>query len=210
MFFRFSPAAAALALGAAAAAAPAVAMPAGAQSAPAERPTSLALASHVAPPTPAALKASYRLHLTSTWPQQTVSEGCRNGGEETLDGRLTRNADGTYSGSFVRHTELLFCGAHGPAASGCSLTLSGRGTVEMIGVVLSDDASPSGRSVRVTWTPGPGHEAEVSGQCADGFKQAVRRMYLTTPHAAEFPVTPEGSGPLSERLESYAWKVELE
>lgn len=208
MLSRFAPLAAALALGAAAT--PPLARPAVAQSAPADEPTALALASHTPLPAPAALKASYHLHLTSTWPQQTVSEECRNGGEETLDGRLTRNADGTYGGSFVRHTNLLFCGAHGPAAAGCSLTLSGRGTVEMTGVVLSDDASPSGRSVRVTWTPAPGHEAEVSGQCADGFKQAVRQMYLTTPHAAEFPATAEGSAPLSERLESYAWKVELE
>jgi hypothetical protein len=40
--------------------------------------------------------------------------------------------------------------------------------------------------------------------------QAVRRMYLGTPHAAEFPLTAAGMGPRTERLENYAWIVELE
>ena len=35
-------------------------------------------------------------------------------------------------------------------------------------------------------------------------------MYLSTPHAAEFALTPSGAGPRSERLEYYAWKVELD
>jgi hypothetical protein len=35
-------------------------------------------------------------------------------------------------------------------------------------------------------------------------------MYLSTPHAAEFPLTAEGSAPRTERLESYAWEVEVE
>ena len=204
MSFRFSPLAAALAFGAAVA-------PAAAQSAVADAPAALALtAASVPAPVPLALKAAYRLHLTSTWPQYIASEGCRNGGEETLDGLLIRNADGTYSGRFARHTELLFCGAHGPAAAGCSLVLAGNGAVAMTGVVLSDEASPSGRSMRVTWTPAPEHEAEVTGQCAEGFKLAVRQMYLTTLHAAEFPLTTVGSPPRTERLDSYAWEVELE
>jgi hypothetical protein len=202
MSFRFSPLAAALALGAAA--------PAAAQSALADAPALGLTAASVPAPAPPALKAAYRLHLTSTWPQYIASQGCRNGGEETLDGVLTRNADGTYSGRFARHTELLFCGAHGPAAAGCSLVLVGNGAVAMTGVVLSDEASPSGRSVRVTWTPAPEHEAEVTGQCTEGFKRAVRQMYLTTPHAAEFPLTTVGSAPRTERLDSYAWEVELE
>jgi hypothetical protein len=187
----------------------AAATPGTAQSA--ERPTPLALrAASVAALAPAALKAAYRLRLTSTWPQLTADESCRNGGEETLEGVLTRNPDGTYSGRFTRHTELLFCGAHGPAASACSLVLTGKGTVDMTGTVLGDEGSPSGRSLRVTWTPAPGHAAEVTGQCADAFKRAVREMYLSTPHAAEFPLTAEGSAPRTERLESYAWEVEVE
>jgi hypothetical protein len=204
MSFRISPLAAALALGTAAA-------PMAAQSTAGNTPTSLALTeSPIPPPAPGALKPAYRLRLTSTWPQQAVTAGCRNGGEETLDGRLTENADGTYSGRFARRTRMLFCGAHGAAASACSLELAGNGTVTMTGVVLADETSPSGRSIRVTWIPAAGHEAAVTGACADGFKQAVQEMYLSTPHAAEFPLTTVGAGARTEQLENYAWKVELE
>lgn len=202
MHFRISPLAAALALGG-------LAAPAAAQSPAPVAPASLTL---TAPPMPGpgALKSAYRLRLTSTWPQQIVAAGCRNGGAETLDGTLNRNPDGTYSGSFARQTHLLFCGAHGPVASACSLDLVGKGRVTMTGVVLEDETSPSGRSIRVTWTPAAGHEAEVSGECAEGFKQAVRSMYLSTLHAAEFPLTTVGSGPRTDELESYAWRVEVE
>ena len=34
-------------------------------------------------------------------------------------------------------------------------------------------------------------------------------MYLTTPHAAEFPATTVGDGPATAALDSYAWRVEL-
>jgi hypothetical protein len=204
MTFRISPLATALVLGGAAAPLPA-------QTAAPGAPASLVL---TAPPAPAplggALKSAYRLRLTSMWPQQVVSGGCRNGGEETLVGTLRQNPDGTYSGSFARRTRLLFCGAHGPAASACSLDLVGQGTVAMTGVVQADEASPSGRSVRVTWTPVPGHAAAVSGECATSFKEAVRGMYLSTLHAAEFPLTTVGAGPRTDELESYAWRVELE
>jgi len=204
MQFRISPLAAALALGG-------LAAPAVAQAPAPVAPASLTLTRPPIPaPAPGALKAAYRLRLTSLWPQQIVTAGCRNGGEETLDGTLTRNPDGTYSGSFVRQTRLLFCGAHGPAASACSLDLVGKGRVTMTGAVLEDETSPSGRSIRVSWTPAAGHEAEVSGECAEGFKQAVRSMYLSTLHAAEFPLTTVGSGPRTDELESYAWRVEVE
>ena len=76
--------------------------------------------------------------------------------------------------------------------------------------MLEDETSPSGRSIRVSWTPAAGHEAEVSGECAEGFKQAVRSMYLSTLHAAEFPLTTVGSGPRTDELESYAWRAEVE
>jgi hypothetical protein len=161
-------------------------------------------------PTPGALKSVYRVRLTSRWPQESVSAQCRNGGLEILTGTLDRNADGTYSGSFTRETRLLFCGAHGPATAACSLDLVGRGSVAMTGVVMGDDTSPSGRSIRVTWTPAAGHQAAVTGDCAEGFKQAVRGMYLSTLHAAEFPLTTVGSGPRTDELESYAWRVEVE
>ena len=141
-----------------------------------------------------------------------AGRGCglseRRGGD--VGGTLALETDGTYSGRFARRTRLLFCGAHGPAAAGCSLTLEGKGAVAMTGVVLADEMSPSGRSVRVTWTPAPGHDAEVTGACAESFKQAVREMYLSTPHAAEFPLTTVGSAPRTEELDSYAWKVRLD
>ncbi|HET7468495.1 MAG TPA: hypothetical protein VFJ81_02430, partial [Gemmatimonadales bacterium] len=107
-------------------------------------------------------------------------------------------------------THLAFCGAHGPATTPCSLDLTGKGHVAVSGVVLADDASPSGRSIRVTWTPAAGHQAAVTGNCAQGFKEAVRGMYLSTLHAAEFPLTTVGAGPRMEELESYAWRVEVE
>jgi hypothetical protein len=161
-------------------------------------------------PAPDALKSVYRIRLTSRWPQGPVSTTCRNGGLETLEGTLTRDADGTYSGKFRRETRLLFCGAHGPATSACSLDLEGTGDVAMTGVVLADETSSSGRSIRVTWTPAAGQQAAVTGDCGEGFKEAVRRMYLSTLHAAEFPLTTAGSGPRTEELESYAWRVDVE
>ena len=173
----------------------------------------------VAAPGPAALKTAYHLVLTSTWPQDQTAGGCRNGGVETVEGTLTRAADGTYSGRLARRTELLFCGAHGKAAHGeaaqggdemgCALTLRGRGTVAMTGVVMGDEQSPSGRAMRATWTPDPAHQATVTGACAAAFKDALRAMYLTTPHAVEFPLTTAGQGARSEQLENYAWAVEL-
>jgi hypothetical protein len=163
-------------------------------------------------PAPAALKTAYHVRLTSTWPQEAAG-ACRNGGEETLDGTLTRNADGTYSGSFARNTRLLFCGAHGSegaARESCALTLLGKGRVTANGAVMEDEISPSGRSVRVEWAPAPGHSAVVTGACPAGFKEALREMYLTTRHGAEIPLTTAGAGPRTERLENYAWTVELE
>lgn len=178
-------------------------------------PTTIALllADSAAPGRPA-LKSSYHVRLTSTWPQETTPAGCRNGGEESIEGTLVRRADGAYAGTFTRRTELLFCGAHGgrqdASAAGCALALVGRGDVDATGRVREDEGSPSGQEVRLVWTPVPGHAAAVSGACAPAFKEAVRRMYLATPHAAEFPLTAAGAGPRTERLENYAWTVELE
>jgi hypothetical protein len=172
--------------------------------------SSFALADEV--PAPAALKAAYHVRLTSTWPQEAAGD-CRNGGEETLHGTLTWNADGTYSGSFARNTRLLFCGAHGSegtAAANCALTLQGEGRVTVSGMVVEDETSPSGRSARVEWAPVPGHTAVVTGACPAAFKDALRGMYLNTRHGAEFPLTTAGAGSRSERLENYAWTVELE
>ena len=182
-----------------------------AQSEPGSR--TIALTDGVMPARPA-LKPVYHVRLTSTWPQEAAAGGCRNGGEETIEGTLAREADGTYTGTFARRTELLFCGAHGgrydAETAACELALTGRGDVSATGVVRDDEASPSGQEVRLVWTPAPAHAASVRGACAPAFKQAMKQMYLSTPHAVEFPLTPAGAGPRTERLENYAWKVELE
>jgi hypothetical protein len=184
----------------------------GAQSAPSSRALALTLADGAMPARPA-LKPVYHVRLTSTWPQQAAG-GCRNGGEETIEGILAREADGTYTGTFARRTELLFCGTHGThqdaEMAACELALTGRGDVSATGVVRDAETSPSGQELRLVWTPAAAHEASVRGACAPAFKQAMKEMYLSTPHAAEFPLTAAGAGPRTERLENYAWEVELE
>jgi hypothetical protein len=184
-----------------------------AQSAPGARTIALTLADGAMPARPA-LKPVYHVRLTSTWPQEAAAGGCRNGGEETIEGTLARDADGTYTGTFTRRTELLFCGTHGSQqdteAAACELALIGHGNVSATGVVRDDEASPSGQEVRLMWTPAPTHEASVRGACAPAFKQAMKAMYLSTPHAVEFPLTSAGAGPRTVRLENYAWTVELE
>jgi hypothetical protein len=198
--------------GAAAALALAALIPSAGAGQSAFRPARASFASAGAAPAPAVLKTAYHVRLTSTWPQEAAGD-CRNGGEETLDGTLTRKADGTYSGSFARNTRLLFCGAHGSegaAAERCALTLRGEGRVTANGVVVEDETSPSGRSVRVEWTPALDHSAAVTGACPSAFKDALRGMYLTTRHGAEIPLTTADAGPRTERLENYAWTIELD
>src|SRR4051794_15322626 len=78
-----------------------------AQAAPAGRAIALSLGARLAP-LPTTLKSAYRVRLTSTWAQEVGTTGCRNGGDEALEGELTSNADGTYTGTLSRRTELLF------------------------------------------------------------------------------------------------------
>jgi hypothetical protein len=183
-----------------------------AQSATSAHTLALTLAVGDTPARPA-LKSDYHVRLTSTWPQEAAS-GCRNGGEETIEGTLAREADGTYTGTFDRRTELLFCGTHGTRqdakAADCELVLTGRGDVRATGMVWDDEANPGGQEMRLVWTPEATHEASVRGACAPAFKQAMKEMYLSTPHAVEFRLTSAGAGPRTERLENYAWSVELE
>ena len=174
--------------------------------------TALAVSAEPAVPRPAAeLKAAYHLRLQSTWPQETDTvDQCSNGGEETVSGTLTRTAEGGYTGNLTRRTRLLFCGSHGAAADRCQLTLEGTGTVEMMGEVVGDDTSPSGRALRVQWIPDSAHQATVKGACPAAFKTAVQQMYLSTRHGVEFPLPAAGEGPRTERLENYAWSVALD
>jgi hypothetical protein len=184
-----------------------------AQSVPGSRAIALSLADDSRPARPA-LKPVYHVRLTSTWPQDAAPGSCRNGGEETIEGTLAREADGTYTGTFARRTELLFCGTHGShhgaETAACELALTGQGDVSATGVVRNNESSPSGQEVRLVWTPAPAHQASVRGACAPAFKQAMKEMYLSTPHAVEFPLTSADAGPRTERLENYAWTVELE
>jgi hypothetical protein len=157
-----------------------------------------------------ALAERYHVRLTSAWPQLRGGDGCENGGDEVVEGTLIRAGDGGYTGTLTRTTRLLFCGAHGPAGDRCALVLDGQGGVAMRGVVLPDDRSPTGRVLRVVWSPGPEHTARVNGDCGTRFKEEVERMYLSARHGAEFALPNAGAAPRAERLEDYAWVVEVE
>jgi hypothetical protein len=91
----------------------------------------------------------------------------------------------------------------------CELVLEGDGGVAVRGVVVPDAASPSGSALRLSWTPRTDHAAEVHGPCSAAFKRSVREMYLTVRHGAEFALPVAGKG-LRERLEDYAWTVDVE
>lgn len=161
-------------------------------------------------PRDAPLAKDYHLRLESAWPQApTAGEGCRNGGDETVEGTLTLGPDGTYRGSLDRRTLILFCGAHGADGRACELVLEGDGKVTMTGHVVPDEASPSGRALRVWWRPTRGHGAAVRGACSAEFKRSVEGMYLSATHGAEFAVPAAGGGRRMEQLENYAWTVEV-
>jgi hypothetical protein len=163
----------------------------------------LALRESASAPHPRELAPSYRIRLLSDWPQLPVTAGCVNGGSETVEGVLTRTGGGEYTGSFSRRTRLLFCGAHGADGEPCELVLEGDGPVAVRGTVVEGD------QLRVVWTPGPEHRADVRGACGAEFKQKVRSMYLTVRHGAEFELPVPGAAPRMERLEDYAWMVEV-
>ncbi len=150
------------------------------------------------------LAAVYRVVLQSAWPQLQATAGCENGGTETVQGVLSRTPGGDYTGTFTRHTRLLFCGAHGPRAGACTLVLQGEGQVAMQGTIVD------GNQVRLVWTPTAGHAAEVRGACDATFKEGLERMYLTAAHGVEFRLPAAGAGPRRESLEGYAWVVAVE
>ncbi len=163
-----------------------------------------------APRGPAALAGAYHLSLRSDWPQLGRSGmACRNGGDETLRGMVTRNAGGTYEGTLDRSTLLFFCGTHGVSGDECELVLEGDGGVVVRGVVVPDAASPSGSALRLSWSPRADHAAEVHGACSAAFKRSVRKMYLSVRHGAEFALPAAGKG-IRERLEDYPWTVDVQ
>jgi hypothetical protein len=163
-----------------------------------------------APRAAAPLAGAYHLSLESAWPQLGGSGiACRNGGDEMVRGMVTRNAGGTYEGTLDRTTLLFFCGTHSVSGQSCELVLEGDGKVAVRGVVVPDEASPSGSALRLSWTPRVDHAAEVQGACSADFKRSVRKMYLSVRHGAEFALPEAGKG-MRERLEDYAWTVQVE
>jgi hypothetical protein len=163
-----------------------------------------------APRAAAPLADAYHLSLESAWPQLGGSGiACRNGGDEMVRGMVTRNAGGTYEGTLDRTTLLFFCGTHSVSGQSCELVLEGDGKVAVRGVVVPDEASPSGSALRLSWTPRVDHAAEVQGACSADFKRSVREMYLSVRHGAEFALPEAGKG-MRERLEDYAWTVQVE
>ncbi|HUQ15853.1 MAG TPA: hypothetical protein VM094_07340 [Gemmatimonadales bacterium] len=163
-----------------------------------------------APRAAAPLADAYHLSLQSAWPQLGTSGiACRNGGDEMVRGMVTRNAAGIYEGTLDRSTLLFFCGTHSVSGESCQLVLEGDGSVAVRGGVVPDEASPSGSALRLSWTPRADHAAEVQGACSADFKHSVREMYLTVRHGAEFALPVAGKG-IRERLEDYAWTVEVE
>jgi hypothetical protein len=168
---------------------------------------SMAYSGAAAPPR-VAPASTYHVRLESAWPQAAASdEACRNGGDEVVEGLLVRGADGVYRGSFDRRTLILFCGAHGAGGEACELVLDGDGKVAMTGHVVPDETSPSGSDLRLSWRPSPGHGATVRGPCSADFKRSVKEMYLSVTHAVELGVP--ATGKRRERLEGYAWTVEV-
>ena len=166
--------------------------------------------SAAAAPRRVTLASAYHVRLSSAWPQGgPEGNGCRNGGDEIVEGELERGADGVYRGSFDRSTLLLFCGAHAASGEACELVLEGEGRVAVTGFVVPDETSPSGSALRLTWQPSPGHGATVHGACSADFKRSMEEMYLSVAHGVELAV-PAGAEKRTERLEGYAWTVEVE
>lgn len=155
------------------------------------------------------LASAYTLSLVSDWPQLSVGGTCFNGGQEALDGTLTRTASGRYEGQLERRATILFCGVHGGAESACSLTLTSRGPVEARAEVLPDGAEGASPVVELKWAAAEGaSEVAIRGDCTPGFNDSLRRMYLGVSHTIEFPLPRAGEGARTVRLEDYGWIVE--
>lgn len=172
-------------------------------------PAELRLAALPPAPTPGdRLRATYRIRLVSDWPQLGDASGCLNGGQETLEGSLGRADGNTYSGFLMRTSTINFCGSHPATSQSCRLTVRGSGTVTASGEV---DASGQLPSMRLVWAPtAQGGQVEVSGDCSEGFSEAVRAMYLRVSHVVEFPL-PVGTGTShGVPLVDYGWVVSIE
>lgn len=155
----------------------------------------------------AGLAAAYTLSLVSDWPQLSVGASCFNGGQEALEGTLTRGADGGYAGRLERRATILFCGVHGGAASSCALTLTSHGAVDARANLLPDGTEPV---VELRWTaPHGADDVAIQGDCPSAFNDSLRRMYLGVTHVLEFPLPVAGEGARTVRLDDFGWIVEV-
>jgi hypothetical protein len=159
----------------------------------------------------AALEQDYRIRLVSDWPQLTSGGlACLNGGQEVLEGTLTRTSDAGYSGTLRRTATIRFCGAHGGAREVCALTLTSVGTVTAEGNVTPTAAGWADPELALHWyAPTGASDAIVEGDCDPGFSASVRRMYLGVEHAIEFPLPAAGTGGRVTRLDDYGWIVDV-
>lgn len=158
-------------------------------------------------PRNALLKESYQLRLVSDWPQLTSGDlSCVNGGQEVLEGRLTRNPSGGYNGQLTRKATIRFCGVHGGSASSCALTLTSEGTVSALATALL----PTGNLVELRWfAPEGASQVLVEGDCSAQFNDSVRRLYLGASHSVEFGLPGVSEGSKTVRLDDYGWIVDV-
>jgi hypothetical protein len=160
----------------------------------------------------AALNPSYHIRLTSAWPQTESPAGeCLNGGEEVLEGVLTRVADEGYAGELHRTTVIRFCGRHAAARTLCSITLTGQGPVMAEATIEPGPGSWGDHPVRLRWTPDSARtEVQVDGDCELPFATGLKAMYATVAHGVEFTLPAAGdSNHQTQRLFDYGWIVEV-
>lgn len=159
----------------------------------------------------AALKDQYRVRLTSDWPQfGTPASGCVNGGVETIEGTLRRTADSGYSGTLTRRTTIQFCGSHGKALDGCSVTLRGEGPVVASADVTVGLGEWGGHPTRLRWIPNAEEtRGSVEGDCPEQFTGRLLEMYRSAPHSVEFLLPPAGKDLQVQHVRDYGWVVEV-
>ncbi|HXI21992.1 MAG TPA: hypothetical protein VNH46_12940 [Gemmatimonadales bacterium] len=160
----------------------------------------------------AELEPYYQVRLVSDWPQLSNGGlGCVNGGQEVLEGTLTRASDGGYEGTLRRTATIRFCGVHGGAREACALTLTSAGTVKAEGRVTPTAAGWADPELALTWfAPAGASDVVVEGDCDAGFNASLRRLYLGVAHSIEFPLPAAGTGRRVTRLDDYGWIVEVQ
>jgi hypothetical protein len=155
------------------------------------------------------LRDSYRLRLTSAWPQLAGADpSCINGGEEQLVGTVSRAGDDTYAGDLERRTTIQFCGEHAATAGACTLTLVGEGRVQALGHLAVEPGMAPVMQLR--WTPMGGATPKLEGTCADSFGAALGRMYASVTHGLEFSLPAAASGPVDLDLTDIGWRLRVE